>query len=87
MANLGVAWTDCGDQIIVGESSGHSAVARHVVGTQRFETSSEAHVRVGSETGDTPSLKDSFHFNDEASEGLEVTHVAVVDFTWASISH
>jgi len=79
MANLGVAWTDRGDQIIVGES--------HVVGAPGFETSSDAHVTVGSRTGDTPTLGDSFHFNDKASEGLEVTHVAVVDFTSASISY
>ena len=87
MANLSVAWTDRRDQIIVGESSGQSAGAIHVVGAQGFETSSDAHIRVGSRTGDTPSLGDSFHFNDEASEGLEVTHVAVVDFASASISY
>ena len=87
MANLSVAWTERRDQIIVGESNGQSAGAIHVVGAQGFETSSDAHIRVGSRTGDTPSLGNSFHFNDEASEGLEVTHVAVVDFASASISY
>ena len=41
MANfLGVACTDRGDQIIVGEASGCSAGAIHAVGTQGSETSS-----------------------------------------------
>jgi len=53
------------------EASGHSASAIHVVG----------------EPGDTLSLGDSFHFNDETSEGLEITDVTVMDFTSASISY
>ena len=37
--------------------------------------------------GDTLCLGDSFHFNDETSEGLEITDVTVMDFTSASISY
>jgi VCBS repeat-containing protein len=71
MANLGVAWTDRDDQIIVGEASGHSAGVIHVVGGP----------------GDTLCLGDSFHFNDETSEGLKITDVTVMDFASASISY